>query len=457
MDQTDIYDRLSGVEGQSITDLKSIRNRALDNAYQQLVSEYQAHFTTLENVGGDISHTSSGALTLVGAVKGFYESSKKALEKRKGRENKDDEDEEEEEQEPLDDEEGVEVNQNFKPDEAEEGLADDEEDFQPATLDDLDLDDYGAKPPPELGEDGNIVEADVEEGDDFNPLDFDLQNPSVGGGSYSDIMGSNIGDKPLFSEDGFETADSLAGRNFDSESVLNEQLGIRDTELDEDSDFNVFNEDDVNAVVQDIQEGTTDSRLAQVNINRGARPFQPLDEEVDENLPEFRMGEEYGQQYTIKKGDVEMTEFKTPEPETDNLETDVGDLDQEITAPLQEGEQALADDVGLGNLAEEVGEGAEIGGEAVDLGLEGADIGASAIAGVASQSLDWIPVVGQVVGAIGLIGSIAGGIGEAVNAGTQFSQTLQQAQSELQLQKSRPLDVGGQYAVASLSSVNNFR
>ncbi len=456
MDASDIYDKLSGVEGRSITDLKSIRNQALDNAYNKLVSEVQAHYTTLENVGGDVAHTSSAGLTLVGAVKGFYESSKKALEKRKAKKNQNDEDEEEEapEQEPLDDEEGVEVDQNFKPDEAEEGLADDEYDGEPATLDDLDLDDYGAKPPPELGEDGNVVEAEPAE---FDPLDFDLQNPSVGGGNYSDIMGSNIGDKPLFSEDGFETADSLAGRNFDSESVLNEQLGIRDTAIEEDSDFNIFNEDDVNAVVQDIQEGTTESRLAQVNIARGARPFQNLDEEVDENLPEFRMGEEYGQQYSIRGGNVEMTQFKTPEPETDNLETDVEGLDQEITAPLQEGEQALADDVGLGDLAEEVGEGAEIGGEAVDLGLEGADIGASAIAGVASQSLDWIPVLGQIVGAVGLIGAVAGGIGEAVNAGTQFSKTLDQAQAELQLQKSRPLDVGGKYAVASLSSVDNFR
>jgi hypothetical protein len=494
MDETDIYDKLSNVSAQSVSDLKSIRNQALDNAYNKLVSELQAHYTTLENVGGDVAHTSSAGLTLVGAVKGFYESTKKAIEKRKARTQQQEDEEEEEapEQEPIDDEEVVEANQEFRPDEAEEGLADDEEDFQPATLDDLDLDDYGARGPPPSMEDDRFFggkdeifpdepeEADL---DEFNPLDFDLQNPSVQGGNYSDIMGSDIGEKPLFTSD-FETATegefAEGGRNFDSASELDRVIAEQD--LEDDSDFNVlprnvdldtdieaFGEGDVNDLVMDIQEGTADSRLAQMNLARGARPYAPFDENVDENLPQFRMGEEFGRQYTIKGGETELTEFKQRAPETETEAEDITDqLDQDVE-PIQEGEQALEQDVGLGDIAEEGGEALEqdvglgelgeeigegIGGEAVDLGAEGI---AEGIAGVASQGLDWVPVVGQIVGAVGLIGAVAGGIGEAVNAGNEFAKKLDTAQQQLQIEKQQPLDIGGRFSVPILSSVNQFR
>lgn len=506
MDETDIYDKLSNVSAQSVSDLKSIRNQALDNAYNKLVSELQAHYTTLENVGGDVAHTSSAGLTLVGAVKGFYESTKKAIEKRKARRQQEEDEEEEEapEQEPIDDEEVVEANQEFRPDEAEEGLADVEDNEEGlGTLDDLDLDDYGARgPPPSLEDDRffggkDEIFPDEPEEADFDPLDFDLQNPSVQGGNYSDIMGSDIGEKPLFSDDfitadegeqtDFITADegelgdfAEGGRNFDSASELDRVIAEQD--LEDDSDFNVlprnvdldtdvgeFTEGDVQDLVMDIQEGTADSRLAQMNLARGARPYQPFDEDVDTDLPQFRMGEEFGRQYTIKGGETELTEFKQRAPETETEAEDITDqIDQDVE-PIQEGEEALEQDVGLGDIAEEGGEALEqdvglgelgeeigegIGGEAVDLGAEGI---AEGIAGVASQSLDWVPVVGQIVGAVGLIGAVAGGIGEAVNAGNEFAKKLDTAQQQLQVEKQQPLDIGGRFSVPILSSVNQFR
>ncbi len=509
-DQSEIFDRLQNVSSRTVNDLKASRNAAIDSAYNKLIDEYKEHYTTIENVYSDVAHVSGESLALIGAIQGVVKGGQDIYKKLKGKRDQiqeQNEDDEANENEDFENAPEQNTNENFEEDEAAEGFGDvedNEEGF--GTLDDLDLDDFGPRGPPPAAEDAvefsgkseifaeNQAEPTLQEPAEFN-LDtesFDIQD------SYRDIMG-DANNRPLFSsdfettkrgegketEDGFETAPgqteeaqeiTSVGRNFDSESELDKLISQQDLDADSDfkvlprntepdTDFEAFGEQDVQDLVQDLQEGTTESRFAQFNLGRGMRPFAGIDENVDPNLPAYRMGTDYGQQYSVRGGETEMTQFRqrAPETETEVEPTDIEPTDIEpteaITEATTEGTEGKTEGAAEGGeIAGEVA--GEIGGEAAVEGAEIAgDVALEAVGSAADATgvgaLVGVPL--QIVGGIGLLAAIGGGIYGGIQTGKQLQSALESAGTQEQQAKSASLPVGGMFSANILSNVNTFR
>lgn len=424
MSITDQFDQLSGITARSISDLKSLRNAALDNAYSKLQQELSSHYTSLENVASDVSHTSSAALTLVNSVKSTYEGVKKALNKIKQRklEKQDDEADEQEDDQPE--------NENLEED---EGYEADLEDF-----DDYDfVEDFGRNNAFLGAADETEADADFEalpETENFwnanvdNLADFDDQpvlmtraNP-VDPDQYRVVLRK--------SDDPLETQ-----RQIEEEDRLFEENQRQAAPEEEETEFEISPEELEGPISLDDKPSTINTAEAQAETE----PTEPASSEFE----------------TATEGEFEP---ESAEAETQPIESDVAvsteaETEVEATPNLLEGAEVELTQLGGEEALGEIG--GEIAGEAgAEIGTEVATEAATALIG---QSLDWVPVAGQILGAVSLIGAVAGGIGTAYSIGQEYSSKLSAAQEQLKEEKAKPVDIGGQFAVGSLSSVNRFR
>ncbi len=426
MSITDQFDQLSGVTARSISDLKSLRNAALDNAYSKLQQELSSHYTSLENVASDVSHTSSAALTLVNSVKSTYEGVKKALNKIKQRklEKQDDEADEEEADQPE--------NENLEDD----GYDADLEDF-----DDYDfVDDFGRNNAflgaadeqeaddafDQLPESDNFWNANVDNLADFDdqPVLMTRANP-VDPDQYRVVLRK--------SDDPLETQ-----RQIEEEDRLFEENQRQAAPEEEETEFEISPEELEGPISLDDKPSTIDTAEAQAETEPTSSEFE-----------------------TATEGELEEPE--SAEAETQPIESDVAAVSTEAETDATEATPDLLEgaEVELTQLGGDAAE--EIGGEALgELGAEaGAEIGgevaAEAATALIGNSFEFIPVAGQIIGAISLISAVAGGIGTAYSIGQEYSSKLSAAQEQLKEEKSKPVDVGGQFSVGSLSSVNTFR
>jgi len=432
MSITDQFDQLSGVTAHSISDLKALRNASLDNAYSKLQQELSSHYTSLENVASDVSHTSSAALTLVNSVKSTYEGVRKALNRIKQRklEKQDDEADEEEAVEPD--------NENLEED---DGYEADLEDF-----DDYDfVDDFsrnnaflGAADEEEadadfeaLPETENFWNANVDNLADFDdqPVLMTRANP-VDPDQYRVVLRKS--DDPLESMRQIEEEDRLFAEN------------QRQNAPEEESEFEISPEELEGPIsLDDKPSSTIDTAEAEPESSEFVTASEGEQDEEDQLEPE------------------------SAEAETQPIESDVAAVSTEAeteateaTPDLLEGAEVELTQLG-GDAAEEIGGEAlgELGGEiAGEAGAEiGTEVAVEAATALISAPLDFIPVAGQILGAVSLIGAVAGGIGTAYSIGQEYSSKLSAAQEQLKEEKSKPVDVGGQFSVGSLSSVNRFR
>lgn len=422
MSITDQFDQLSGITARSISDLKALRNASLDNAYSKLQQELSSHYTSLENVASDVSHTSSAALTLVNSVKSTYEGVKKALNKIKQRklEKQDDEADEEEADQPE--------NENLE----DEGYEADLEDF-----DDYDfVEDFGRNNAflgaadeteadatfEQLPQTENFWNANVDNLADFDdqPVLMTRANPADPD-QYRVVLRK--------SDDPLETQ-----RQIEEEDRLFEENQRQAAPEEEETEFEISPEELEGPISLDDKPSTIDTAEAQAETE----PTEPASSEFE----------------TATEGELEP---ESAEAETQPIESDVAavstEAETEATPNLLEGAEVeltqLGGEEALGEIGGEIaGEaGAEIGGE----------VAAEAATALIGQSLDWVPVAGQILGAASLIGAVAGGIGTAYSIGQEYSSKLSAAQEQLKEEKAKPVDIGGQFAVGSLSSVNQFR
>jgi len=171
---------------------------------------------------------------------------------------------------------------------------------------------------------------------------------------------------------------------------------------------------------------------------------------------------------------IEMETFKSNQPIEEapvgqEVEGDIADPIKNIASASSKAEDAVENAGGVGeDIGETAGETAgEIAGEVGETAGEIAGASAGEIAGevgleTAGTALDAtgvgaiIGVPLQILGAVGLIGSVAGGIAMASDAGEKLNEGLKENAENLQQQKQKAVNVAGKFSVPSYSSVNAF-
>ncbi len=422
MSITDQFDQLSGVTAHSISDLKALRNAALDNAYSKLQQELSSHYTSLENVASDVSHTSSAALTLVNSVKSTYEGVKNALNKIKQRK--------------LD-----------KQDDEADGEAD--------------------QPENENLEEDDGYEADLEDFDDYDLVDDFGRNNAFLGAADEEEADATFDQLPQTEKFWNANVDNLG--DFDDQPVLMTRANPADPDQ-----YRVVlrkSDDPLESMKQIEEEDRLFAENQRQNAPEEESEFEispeelegpiSLDDKPSSSIDTAEAEPESSEFVTASEGEQDEEDQLEPESaevETQPIESDVAAVSTEAETDATEATPDLLEgaEVELTQLGGDAGAAAEeIGGEA--LGEIGGEVAADAAVGVISQSLDWIPVAGAIFGAVGLVSTVGISIGSAYAIGQEYSAKLSAAQEQLKEEKSKPLDVGGQFSVGSLSSVNRFR
>ena len=400
-----------------INDLKTKRNNSLTSAYNTLNQELQAKYSNLESMGGDIEKVAGVVAGGITTAKGIRDSIKKVYKKFKKKTGDDDEDEEDEEG----DDDG---------DVGEEGGGEDMGDME----DMGDIDDLGE------GFKGTQVEG------------FDPANIAEGAETkVSDLT------------DGLQNAgeDAVEGLQEGAENVASRVGGFVSQRAG-----NL-----ISSARSAITSGARNGKTLINNLVRNVK--QNLSDKIKSATEPKEATDPYNEEGNPDEG-IEMETFRSNQPIEEapvgqEVEGDIADPIKNIANASSKAEDAVENAGGVGeDIGETAGETAgEIAGEVGETAGEIAGATAGEVAGeigleTAGTALDAtgigaiIGVPLQILGGIGLIGSVAGGIAMASSAGEKLQEGLKDNAENLQHQKQQAVNVAGKFSVPSFSSVNAF-